>query len=1206
MKVKKLIPALIACSMAYTTLPGLPVAKMSNMYTYAADATTESSPQQSAQPVDAQIAIPTVSMKTGLYNSPISVTLSTTTEGAEIYYTLDGIAPDETSAKYTPDEEIHIAKSTNISVAAVKNGVWSKPATYGYIIKSMEGLKLSFVGLSDIHISKGDFEDSDRKRFASFFDTISSIMAKPDAIIATGDHVNDDPESHEFVKSVLQTELERKDMTESKIRFAIGNHDVSKTALAVSDYSAMIEAYADTDWYTDKPQGYYNSIIEGYNFLFLDGNNYQNNVNQRNWLKERMDEITSDQKNINKPIFITVHQPIPNTVMDGQQTANPILYEDLKNYPQAIVFSGHSHLNNNDDRSIHQKDFTSIHIPSTSYTQTDRGYHFVSPDGRLIENRATFANSQAQFIWVYEDRIEVERINLNGDPSDTYPASNNNGWFVNVDPPFNSAGSMAGKGWEVRLDGATNDEIKSKFTYTPANRNKVAPQFGADTEINVLNAAEQPPKLSFRQAKDDQFVHHYQIKIENMRTGELVQELKVLADYIFSPVPNTMNIPLAALADPKAFAISITAVDTYGNRSKTIQTTYQRDDLEIPVEEMYTFEQLKQLLQETEEFQKKSQAVVGVSYSQELLAQLQEQVGKAQDLTVDSEIAGVDRTYVDLMWAFKRAMSSVSYQFISREDFQVKSYSSYADNENALPENILDGSTATAWVSKWVEPMAQLPHWFIIDMNKAYEISGIQRSSRQNIGQVEYPKEFTLYAADRLEDLSDTNYLETTENKTSGTFDKTWNGLVHQDFLVLDKPVTGRYVKFEINSTYHSTAQYASMSELNFTGTALKDPEPPYVPPVTTPVQKLPDNAISVPDKALTAEAKQVTIDLKDDKQLVYVSKQQVAQLQERSFIVTNKQLEWEITAQVMRQLAADLPDKATALVFQLDTAATVQNKAQQAVQQLTNEFTHYQTVGNSISLGVMAATADSKDYTALELKQPTKLAFPVPAGFNTELAGIYQLGDNEVEYMGSNIMKDIPAMTIAVDKAGHYAMLTLKKTFADVPSQHWAASTIQQLAAKHIVSGVTESTFAPEQKVTRAEFTTLLARTLGLQTTITVKFSDVSANAWYAKEVAAAQRAGIVTGADNRFEPERFISRQEMAAMLVRAYEYHAAKQLTASDVQLQDATAISSWALPYIQEAIQAGLLQGKGQGFFQPAQATKRTEAAQAVFNLLQKLK
>lgn len=60
--------------------------------------------------------------------------------------------------------------------------------------------------------------------------------------------------------------------------------------------------------------------------------------------------------------------------------------------------------------------------------------------------------------------------------------------------------------------------------------------------------------------------------------------------------------------------------------------------------------------------------------------------------------------------------------------------------------------------------------------------------------------------------------------------------------------------------------------------------------------------------------------------------------------------------------------------------------------------------------------------------------------------------------------------------------------------------------------------------------------------------FDDVAAGQWYAQAIAAAAEAGIVNGIDAaNFAPDAEIKRQEMAAMIVRAYEYATGSKVNA-----------------------------------------------------------
>jgi predicted MPP superfamily phosphohydrolase len=539
MKVRKLLALIVAIAVVCSAIPILTFAK------------------EDAKAVET----PKASEPSGRYENTKIISLSTKTKNADIYYTLDGTLPTKKSRKYNKNNPIIITKTTNLSVIAIKKGLSSKPATYSYIIKSKEKPLLQFVAMSDVHV--GSHEKGDA-RYSSFFDTIASIFPQPDAILSVGDMINDNgfdkPNDHKIVKEIFLDNLKRKNMTNTKIQLAIGNHDASVS---------KIQEHYPAEWFTSQKNGYYETQIDGYSFFFLNGNNYNYDTTQRNWLKGRLSEITADPKNMNKPIFVSVHQPISGTVMDGQQSSNPNLYKDLKDYPQVITLSGHSHLNINDDRSIYQKDFTAINLGSMSYIESDRGYQSITSEG--IADRFEFPVSQAQFIEVYENRVEIERVALNADPGDIYT---NGKWSAEPQPPFNSAGVTVAEKWVIELKGNTDKEIKSNFKYTPENRNQVAPQFKGNSKLNVGEIMG-VPNLSFLQAKDDQMVHHYEVKVKNEITGQIVKSLKVFSNYMYSPIPDKMDIPLEGLEAQTKYNVEVVAVDSYDNKSSSIQKVFQ-------------------------------------------------------------------------------------------------------------------------------------------------------------------------------------------------------------------------------------------------------------------------------------------------------------------------------------------------------------------------------------------------------------------------------------------------------------------------------------------------------------------------------------------------------------------------------------------------------------------------------------------------------
>ncbi|WP_433945568.1 pullulanase [Paenibacillus sp. SN-8-1] len=238
--------------------------------------------------------------------------------------------------------------------------------------------------------------------------------------------------------------------------------------------------------------------------------------------------------------------------------------------------------------------------------------------------------------------------------------------------------------------------------------------------------------------------------------------------------------------------------------------------------------------------------------------------------------------------------------------------------------------------------------------------------------------------------------------------------------------------------------------------------------------------------------------------------------------------------------------------------------------------------------------------------KEPITVSFKLTGKPNKDLIGVYYLADNgTLEYVGGVLNEDV--LTAKVKHFSKYAALEIDKSFADVPASHWASAAIKSLTAKQIVTGVTDTKYQPNSNVSRAEFTALLTRALGLQTDEHAAFADVKPGAWYASYVDAAVKAGIVNGrSKDTFAPNDTISREEMAVMLIRALEVKQGKKTdaAASAATFADASKISSWAASYVNAAASLELVQGKENHKFDPQGFMTRAESAQVIYKLLAK--
>lgn len=244
----------------------------------------------------------------------------------------------------------------------------------------------------------------------------------------------------------------------------------------------------------------------------------------------------------------------------------------------------------------------------------------------------------------------------------------------------------------------------------------------------------------------------------------------------------------------------------------------------------------------------------------------------------------------------------------------------------------------------------------------------------------------------------------------------------------------------------------------------------------------------------------------------------------------------------------------------------------------------------------------DGKKLKLDKFSKKIKLTLKYNEDTNTDLAGVYYISeDGELEFVGGKVADS--KLIAEVEHFSTYAVLEYDKQFDDVASTHWAADVIKSMAAKHVVTGKSDVAFQPEGSMTRAEFTAVIVRALGLEATGTAQFDDVAADAWYAGVVAAAHEAGLVNGKSaSTFAPEGSITREEMATILVRAYELKTGESI-ASDVaaSFEDRGQASSWAQSAIDAALAEGLLQGKSSTTFEPKALLTRAEGAQIAFML-----
>ena len=145
---------------------------------------------------------------------------------------------------------------------------------------------------------------------------------------------------------------------------------------------------------------------------------------------------------------------------------------------------------------------------------------------------------------------------------------------------------------------------------------------------------------------------------------------------------------------------------------------------------------------------------------------------------------------------------------------------------------------------------------------------------------------------------------------------------------------------------------------------------------------------------------------------------------------------------------------------------------------------------------------------------------------------------------------------------------------------------------------GYPDGTFGPENNMTRAEVAQMFYNLLLDQDVeITKTFDDVPANAWYTKAVNTLASLDIISGVgDNKFEPERSITRAEFTAMAMKFAVGGEEGENIFSDVDEDD------WFYDAVVNSIQYGWIHGYGDGTFRPNNPITRAEVTAIVNNML----
>jgi hypothetical protein len=169
---------------------------------------------------------------------------------------------------------------------------------------------------------------------------------------------------------------------------------------------------------------------------------------------------------------------------------------------------------------------------------------------------------------------------------------------------------------------------------------------------------------------------------------------------------------------------------------------------------------------------------------------------------------------------------------------------------------------------------------------------------------------------------------------------------------------------------------------------------------------------------------------------------------------------------------------------------------------------------------------------------------------------------------------------------------------FKDIKG-HWAEINIQQLVKLGAINGYPDNTFKPNNSITRAEFVTVIVNAFNLKAQDGKSFADTSTH-WAKSAIATAASLGVVTGySESSFGPDDLITREQMAAIVIRAAQMDSADK----GLSFSDSSNVTDWARAALSAATASGLINGYRDGTVKPKANSTRAEAVTVILRALQ---
>ena len=193
------------------------------------------------------------------------------------------------------------------------------------------------------------------------------------------------------------------------------------------------------------------------------------------------------------------------------------------------------------------------------------------------------------------------------------------------------------------------------------------------------------------------------------------------------------------------------------------------------------------------------------------------------------------------------------------------------------------------------------------------------------------------------------------------------------------------------------------------------------------------------------------------------------------------------------------------------------------------------------------------------------------------------------------------------VTVSAYFAPAASALPFNDVAYTSWYYDAVKFVYDKGIMDGVSYYRFAPDATITRGMVVTMLWRMAGEPYEAAAGFTDVAAGRYYTTAVAWAAKNGIVEGmTSTTFAPDQAITREQLASILYRYAKWLGFSGYGSDISGYTDAGKVSSYAYDAMSWAVRSGVVTGTSAKVLDPQGTASRAAAAQMFMNFYNYIK